>query len=468
MATVFPPAGSQKSLGGHQSWSREALETLILAWPLILTNLVELALTTTNLILVGELGSQAIAAVTLANNLFFFFAIIGLGVVTAVAPMVASALGAGDGSGRDIRRTVQQGLWTSLIVSIPGLACLMNGEWIMLQLGQNPEIARHASQYLGGLAWSLPAFVGYIALRSAAAAMGQPRAAMWSALAGIIINAVLAWGLTFGHLGLPALGVSGPGIATTIATWIFFLLLAAFLAFSRPFRHYQLFQNLWRPDWERLWQIFRLGVPIAVTLAFEVTVFNAAAFLMGRIGETDLAAHGIAIQIASISFMVPLGLGQAATVRVGLAYGAGDQHAISRSGWTAYVLGVGFMCAAAAFMLIAPHLLIGRFIDLADPVNADVVARASLFLIFAGLFQITDGAQVVAAGMLRGLHDTVIPMLFAAIGYWVAGLPLGILLGFHFGWGGAGIWAGLVSGLTAVAVLMTLRWLRRDRLKPAT
>lgn len=467
MATVFPPTGSQASLGGHQSWGREALETSILAWPLILTNLVELALTTTNLVLVGELGPQALAAVTLANNLFFFFAIIGLGVVTAVSPMVARALGAADKGSGDIRRTVQQGLWASLIVSIPGLACLMNSEWIMLHLGQNPEIAKLSGHYLDGLAWSLPAFVGYIALRSAAAAMGQPRAAMWSALAGIIINAVLAWALTFGHLGLPALGLPGPGIATAISTWIFFLLLAAFMAYSRPFRHRRLFHGLWRPDGERLWQIFRLGVPIAITLAFEVTVFNAAAFLMGRIGETDLAAHGIAIQIASISFMVPLGLGQAATVRVGVAYGAHDKHAISRSGWTAYVLGVSFMCASAALMLIAPHLLIGRFIDLTDPTNADVVARASLFLIFAGLFQITDGAQVVASGMLRGLHDTMIPMLLAAIGYWVAGLPLGILLGFYLGWGGVGIWAGLVSGLTAVAVMMTLRWMRRDRLKPA-
>lgn len=467
MATVFPPTNSQASLGGQQSWAREALETSILAWPLILTNLVELALTTTNLVLVGELGPQAIAAVTLANNLFFFFAIIGLGVVTAVAPMVARALGAGDESGTDIRRTVQQGLWASLIVSIPGLVILANGEWIMLHLGQKPEIALQASHYLNGLSWSLPAFVGYIALRSAAAAMGQPRAALWSALAGIIINAVLAWALTFGHLGLPALGVPGPGIATSIATWIFFLLLAAFLAFSRPFRPYRLFQGLWQPDWERLWHIFRLGVPIAVTLAFEVTAFNAAAFLMGHLGNTDLAAHGIAIQIASISFMVPLGLGQAATVRVGLAFGAQDKDAISRAGWTAYVLGVAFMVAAAALMLLGPHLLIGRFIDLSNPDNAEVVSRASLFLIFAGLFQITDGAQVVASGMLRGLHDTVVPMLLAAIGYWVAGLPLGILLAFHVGWGGVGIWAGLVSGLTAVAILLTIRWLRRDRLRAA-
>lgn len=467
MDTVPPFAGPQAGRGGNQSWSQEALATFLLAWPLILTNLVELALTTTNLVLVGELGSQPLAAVTLANNLFFFFAIIGLGVVTAVAPMVARTLGANDRVSDNLRRTVQQGLWVALIVCIPGLVCLLNAEPIMRLLGQDPAISVEAAYYLKGLAWSLPPFIGYIALRSAAAAMGHPRAALWSALAGILINALLAWVLTFGHLGLPALGSLGAGIATAVATWALFLILAAFLAFGAPFRHHRLFHRFGKPDLERLLQIVRLGVPIAITLAFEVTVFNAAAFLMGHISETDLAAHGIAIQIASISFMVPLGLGQAATVRVGMAYGARDRHAISRSGWTAYVLGVGFMCTMAVLMLTAPHLLIGRFIELADPANAEVVARAALFLVFAGLFQIADGAQVVASGMLRGLHDTRAPMLIAAFGYWVAGLPLGMLLAFHFGFGGPGIWIGLISGLSVVAVLMTGRWMMRGRLRLA-
>lgn len=467
MGTVSPLTGPQAGLGSNQSWSKEALATFVLAWPLILTNLVELALTTTNLVMVGELGSQAFAAVTLSNNLFFFFAIIGLGVVTAVAPMVARALGASKDAGDDVRRTVQQGLWAALIVSIPGLICLLNSKAIMLMLGQDPAISAQASHYLNGLAWSLPPFIGYIALRSAAAAMGHPRAALWAALAGIIINAVLAWCLTFGHFGMPALGPQGAGIATAIATWSLFLLLAASLAYGRRFRRYRLFHRFGQPDFERLLHIFRLGIPIAITLTFEVAVFNAAAFLMGHIGETDLAAHGIAIQIASVSFMVPLGLGQTATVRVGRAYGARDARAITRSGWTAYALGVGFMCATATLMLVAPHLLIGSFIDLHDPANAEVVSRAALFLIFAGLFQIADGAQVVAVGMLRGLHDTMVPMLFAAIGYWVAGLPLGILLAFYCGFGGPGIWIGLVSGLSAVALLLTGRWMLRDRLKLA-
>jgi MATE family multidrug resistance protein len=467
MGTVSPLSGPQAGLGGNQSWSKEALATFILAWPLILTNLVELALTTTNLALMREIGPMATAAVTLANNLFFFFAICGLGVVTAVTPLVASSLGSQEGTTDDVRRTTQQGLWAAAIVSVPGLACLLNGETLLILLRQDPAIAREAAHYLHGLAWSLPAFIGYIALRSAASAMGYPRAALWAALAGIAINAILAWGLTFGHLGLPELGLPGAGIATAIATWAMFLLLAASLAYSPKFRRYRLFHRFGQLDLERLGHLMRLGIPIAITLLFEVAVFNAAAILMGILSEADLAAHGIAIQIASVSFMVPLGLAQAATVRVGMAYGAQDKHAATRSGWTAYALGVGFMSAMAVLMLVAPHLLIGAFIDLNNPANALVVERAALFLIFAGLFQIADGAQVVASGMLRGLHDTKAPMLIAAFGYWVAGLPLGVLLAFHFGLGGAGIWLGLVSGLSAVAVLMTGRWMRRDRLRVA-
>jgi MATE family multidrug resistance protein len=453
-----PPAGS---------WRIEARVTFLLAWPLILTNLVELALTTTNLVLVGEFGAHMLASVTLANNLFFFFAMFGLGVVTAVTPMVASELGARSDATHEIRRTVQQGLWAAMIVAVPGVACLLNAETIFRLLGQEPAVAADAAHYMMGLCWALPAFIGYIALRSAAAAMNQPRFALWAALAAIVINAVLAWGLVFGHLGLPAIGPRGPGIATAVATWSMFLLLAASLALARPFRRFRLFHRFGQPDFERLRHVFRLGLPIAVTVIFEVAVFNAAAILMGVVGQTDLAAHGIAIQVASVSFMVPLGIAQAATVRVGRAYGTRDSHAITRAGWTAFVMGVGFMTMTAALMLLAPRLLIGNFVDLDDPANSEVVARAALFLTFAGLFQIADGAQVVAAGMLRGLHDTMAPMAFAAIGYWLAGLPLGALLAFHYGFGGSGIWIGLVIGLSVVAVLLTGRWMRRDRLWPA-
>src|SRR5690606_9724763 len=236
---------------------------------------------------------------------------------------------------------------------------------------------------------------------------------------------------------------------------------------ERQFRRYALLGRFWRADWPRFWGLLRLGLPIAGILAFEVTIFNAAALLMGLIGADSLAAHAIAIQVASITFMVPLGLNQAVTVRVGLAYGAGDAEGVTRAGWTAFYMGVSFMALMALVMILWPRLLISAFIDPADPTNAQVVSLAVSFLAFAALFQIFDGAQAVASGMLRGLHDTTVPMIYGAIGYWGIGLPLGALLAFHFDLAGRGIWIGLSAGLAAVAVLLLARWLRRDRLAPA-
>jgi MATE family multidrug resistance protein len=239
--------------------------------------------------------------------------------------------------------------------------------------------------------------------------------------------------------------------------------LALVVSLEKKFRRYRLFGRFWRSDWPRFVALWRLGLPIAGLLTFEVTIFNAAAFLMGLIDATSLAAHAIAIQIASVAFMVPMGLGQAATVRVGLAYGAGDADGVSRAGWTALALGTSFMAMTALTMVFFPYLLISAFIDLQNPANAAVIGVAVGFLALAGLFQIVDGAQAILGGMLRGLSDTKLPMVFAAIGYWGVGLPLGVFLSFQLGFAGNGIWLGLSAGLAVVAVLLLARWLRRDR-----
>jgi MATE family multidrug resistance protein len=196
----------------------------------------------------------------------------------------------------------------------------------------------------------------------------------------------------------------------------------------------------------------------------EVGIFNAAVFLMGLIGTASLAAHQIAIQIASLSFMVPMGLAQAVTVRVGHAYGRKDPVAVARAGWTSFAMATGFMALMALLMWSMPRQLVAIFIDTSDPANAEVMALAVAFLGLAALFQIVDGAQAVGAGMLRGLHDTTVPMAFALFGYWVAGMGTAVWLGFGLGWGGVGIWAGLAAGLAVVAVLMVARWSRRERL----
>src|SRR5690606_8668006 len=351
-------------------------------------------------------------------------------------------------------------------VSVPIWLILWQAETILLAMGQDPALAGIAASYVRALQWAVLPFYGYIVLRSFISALERPRWALVVAFFCVAFNVLANWCLMFGNLGFPALGVPGSGIATTLCSLLMFFGLTAVVSLDRNFRRYRLFGRFWRPDWPRFIALLKLGLPIAGILTFEVSIFNAAAFLMGLIGPVALAAHGIAIQIASVSFMVPMGLGQAATVRVGRAFGARDGSAVTRAGWIALVMGVSIMAAIAHLMLLAPRLLIGGFINLEAPENQAVIKMAITFLALAALFQIADGAQAVASGMLRGLHDTTVPMIYAAIGYWGIGLPLGVVLAFQFGYGGVGIWLGLFIGLASVALLLISRWLGRKRLMP--
>jgi multidrug resistance protein, MATE family len=444
-------------------WRDEFRATLALSWPMVLTNLAQIAMTATDVMMMGWAGPQMLAAGALGSNLYFAPLIFGLGLMNAAAPMMAAELGRNRHSVRDIRRTVRQGLWIAVLVSIPLWLFMWNVETVLLWMGQDPALAREAGIYVRWLQWAVLPFFGYLVLRSFVSALERPGWALVVVVVAVLFNALAAWGLIFGELGLPRMGIAGCGLATTLASVVMFVGLAVVVSVDRRFRRYRLFGRFWRSDWPRFWALLKLGLPIAGTVIFEVWIFNAAALLMGLINAQSLAAHAIAIQIASIAFMVPMGLSQAATVRVGRAFGAGDPVAVTRAGWMAYAIGVSFMALTALTMVTWPTLLISGFVDVGDPDNAAVVALAVTFLAFAGLFQIFDGAQAVALGMLRGLHDTRMPMIYALIGYWGVGLPLGVLLAFHFGAGGSGIWIGLSTGLAVVAALLLARWLRRDR-----
>ncbi len=445
-------------------WQDEIRATLTLAWPMVLTNLAQVAMTATDVMILGRLGPNALAASALGANLYFAPMIFGLGLVLATQPMMATTLGRRRHSVRDLRRTVRQGFWLAALVSIPIWAILWNGGAILGAMGQQPELAAAGGEYLRTLMWGILPFYFYIVLRSFISALERPGWALAVAFIAVVFNALANWVLVFGHLGFPAMGLSGSGLATAMSNGLMFLGLAIVVLTERQFRRYRLFGRFWRADWPRFRALARLGLPIAGILAFEVTVFNAAAFLMGLIDAASLAAHAIALQIASVSFMVPMGLSQAATVRVGLAYGAGDTDGVSRAGWTAFALGVGFMALMGVVMISVPEMLIAAFIDTGAAENAAVVGIAVTFLAYAALFQVADGAQAVGAGMLRGLHDTTWPMLYAAFGYWAVAMPLGAWLAFRGGFGGVGIWIGLSTGLGVVAVLLVARWLRRDRI----
>jgi MATE family multidrug resistance protein len=437
---------------------------MLLASPLVLTNLAQSLIHATDVVLLGQLGPRALAAAALGVNLYVFCLIFGMGLLTAAAPMIARERGRRASSVRDVRRTVRQAMWSAVLLVLPMWAFLWHSEAILLLLGQDPGLAAEAQGFVRLLMWALlPAFL-YLVLRNFLAALERPGWPLAVAVGAVIMNLVVNIALIFGvpQIGLPALGLPGAGIGSSITVTAEFAILALIVVRHRKFRRYHLFGRFWRADWPRLREVWRLGLPIAVTLTLEVGVFNAAVFLMGLIGAASLAAHQIAIQIASLSFMVPMGLAQAVTVRVGLAYGARDPDGIARAGWVSFVMATGFMALMALLMWVMPHHLVGIFLDPADPANAAVIPLAVAFLGIAAWFQIVDGAQAVGAGMLRGLHDTKVPMAFALFGYWVAGMGTAVGLGFGLRWDGVGIWAGLAAGLAVVAVLMIARWVRRE------
>lgn len=447
-----------------QPWLAEAKAMLALSWPMVLTNVAQTAMTATDVVMMGHLGPDSLAAGALGSNLYMAVLIFGIGIMAAVAPMISIELGQNRHAVREVRRTVRQGFWAAATLVGPMWLFLWQGETILLAMGQDPALSVAAASYVKTLQWSLLPFFCYLVLRGFVAALQRPFWAFAVVLFAVGFNALANWCLMFGRLGFPALGLPGSGLATTLSSTLMFAGLAIVVSLDRRFRRFHLFGRFWVSDWPRYRAFWRLGLPIGLALAFEVIIFNGAAFLMGLIGPASLAAHAIAIQIASLTFMVPMGIGQAGTVRVGRAYGAGDREGIRRAGTTAIVLAISFMALTALVMLFAPGLLVGPFLDTSKPGSAAVAELAIRFLLFAAIFQIADGAQVVGSCILRGLRDTRVPMILAGIGYWGIGLPLSAALGFWTPLAGSGIWIGLAIGLAVVAVLMLWRWWRRERL----
>lgn len=445
-------------------WRDELRATAALAWPMILSNLTMMLIGVTDVILLGWLGPRELAAGALGHNLAMLCAIFCMGLVTATAPMMASEKGRMAHSVRDIRRTFRQGLWVCCTIMVPVWIFLWNAEKILIWSGQQPDLAADAAIFVRAYMWSILPFLGFMVLRNFVAALERPLWATVVACGAVVLNAVVNYGLILGNYGLPQLGLLGAGIGSTITNGVEFAVMALVVSFHPKFRRYHLFGRFWRPDWARFREIWRLGLPIGMTMGFEGGVFVIAILLMGWINEASVAAHAIALQIASLTFMVPMGLGQAATIRVGLAFGRKDAVGITRAGWTGFVLGTGFMALMALGIYLFPEALIGIFITPVDAETTHVYNLAVGFLMIAAIFQIVDGAQVVGAGMLRGLHDTKVPMFFAAFGYWIVGIGVGAWLAFEQDWAGIGVWTGLATGLAIVSILMLIRWSMRERL----
>lgn len=445
-------------------WRIEAAALVTLALPMIAGNVAWSAIAASDLLLLGRRGASSVAAGALAINLFHALLIFGMGLVTAASPLIATERGRRRHSVRDVRRTVHQTLRAAILFALPAWALLWQCESILLAMGQQADLARGAGELMRGLQWALLPFLGFMTLRNFISALERPVWGLLIMLAGVPFNVLAGWALIFGHLGFPELGLFGAGLASTLSSSFLFFGLLAVTLFDRRFRRYRLMGRFWTSDRERHRQVWALGLPIAITLGFETTVFNASALLMGLIGRDSLAAHAVAIQIAALVFMVPMGIGQAATVRVGIAYGRHDRAGVGRAGWLALMIGTGFAVCAAAALVLLPRTLISAFLDLSDPANARTASLAVSFLGVAALFQLVDAAQAVGAGVLRGVQDTKVPMIFALVGYWIVGIGVGTLLAFPLHMEGLGIWIGLASGLGVVALLLLIRWMMRERL----
>ena len=442
----------------------ELTETLKLAVPIALTQLGQIAMMTTDLALIGRLGDEAVAAAALAHTVFFVTFTFGMGLVSAVAPLAAQAFGARNP--RLVRRALRVGLWAALIISLPMITLPLFGEQILLLLGQAPATAHLAQKYLLGLAWGITPALWFLAIRGFMGAVNRPEPGLWITLAAIPANALLVWLLIHGVWGLPRLQLFGAGLATTIVNFGMFLAALWFAASRQPFKKYHVLGRVWRIDWSLMRQLIVIGAPISIVFLLEYGLFAAAAG--GLIGTTALAAHQVALQIAAILFMVPFGIGMAATVRVGHAVGRNDAPAVRRAGFVATLLGIVFM-SVMTLVVVLSRFAIARFFfgEAVESAGAVIDLTATLLLVGATFF-VADGIQAVVAGALRGLNDTRVPLLFAAISYWLVGFTAAYGLAFSAALGAIGVWIGLSCGTAVYAALLILRFqLLANRLRLA-
>ncbi|MFN3595810.1 MAG: MATE family efflux transporter [Rubricoccaceae bacterium] len=431
--------------------------TLALAVPLVLTQLAQMAMSFIDVVMIGRLGTDAMAAGVLGSTVFFTLMLICLGVVIAVNPTVAQAHGAGDAAG--VGRAARQGLWLSVLLGVPLVLLLGYAEPLLLLARQEPETAALAAGYLRAIRWGVVPNLWLTALRGFCEGLARPRPVLAVVLLGVVVNVSANYVLMFGRLGFPALGVVGTGWASALTMTTMCMLLALYVRLAPSLRAYRVFAGLRRPDPAALRALFRLGWPIGATFGLEAGLFAASTLLVGQLGTAALAAHQVALNAASVTFMVPLGIGMAATVRVGQAVGAGDVRGAARAGGVAVALGATFMLGAALLFWLRPEWVIAVYTG--GRGETAVATLAVQLLGVAAVFQLFDGTQAAAAGALRGLKDTRVPMLIGAVAYWGVGLGTGAMLGLWLGGGAPGLWWGLTGGLATAAVLLTTRFALR-------
>lgn len=437
-------------------------ELLALGLPLIGSNIAQLALHLTNTVMLGWYDVRALAAAALGTSFYVLFFLMGSGFGWGVMPLVAAAAAQGDEV--TIRRVTRMGIWLSILFSLIAMPILTWSEPLLLALGQTEEVARLGQIYLRIAGLGLIPALTTIVLRGYLAGQGRTQVVLWVTLAAVPLNAGVNWLLIFGNLGLPEMGVGGAAAASLSVQILSVLLLGAYAAWLPALRPQRLFRRFWRLDGAALRRVFALGWPIGLTNLSEAGLFNATAMMMGWVGTTALAAHGIAMELAALAFMVHMGLSNAATVRTGRFFGEGNWAELRRGAAVALALSAAFAVLVVTTFLVLPEPLVAAFISPAEPERAMVLSVGVTLLAAAAVFQFGDAAQAMVLGLLRGIQDTRVPMVIAAISYWLVGIPASYWLGFHAGIGPRGIWLGLACGLALAAVLLMVRfWIQVRR-----
>ena len=439
----------------------------LLGFPLVGGHVAQYAIGMTDSLMLGWYGAEALAAVTLAGSYFFVFFLMGAGFAFAVMPLVAAAAGAGEE--RQIRRATRMGLWLSLLYAVAAMPVLLFSEYILLALGQNPEVAGPASAYLQLAGWGLFPALLVMVLKSYLAALERTQIVLWITILAAVVNGLVNYALIFGNWGAPELGIAGAAYASIATQSVSLLTVGAYALWVLP--EHELLKNFHRPDWEMFFRVFKLGMPIGLTNLSEVSLFAASAMMMGWLGTIPLAAHGVAMTLSGLTFMVHLGLSNAATIRAGNAYGRRDRAHMALGARVVILLSLAMALLGSAAFLLVPDPLISLFLDPMDPNKPEILIVGASLLAMAALFQLADGMQVIALGLLRGVQDTNWPMVIAALSYWAIGVPASYLFGFTFGWGGVGVWSGLVLGLCFAGDFLMSRFWRHSSLlteeKPA-
>ncbi len=429
---------------------------LTLAIPLAGVQLSQAAIGFVDTLVMGRIGLETLAAGGLAALTFSVFLYTTSGVLMGVSPIVATAYGAGDK--QQIDRVVQQGCLLVVALTIPMSLLIANFDILMRHLGQAETTVVLGNTYLDIMVWGFFPALGFALLRSVVAAMSHTRVIMSIAIGGTLINISGDYVLGFGKFGFPQLGIAGLAIASVIAIWAMFITLVAYILTHKELKTYRFFRQIYRVDRQILLSLLRVGIPIGVATALEIGLFTIVTYLMGLLGTEVLAAHQVVLQTIAVTFMVPLAMSYAATIRVGQEIGQNGLLGATRSGYIGAAIGLGFMLIMAAILLLFPQQIIGIFIDTSDPRNANVVTLATGLMTIAAISQILDGPQKIIMGALYGLQDTRIPMILSFLSFWGVGLASGYWLGFYTSLGGSGLWIGQSIGIAISAVMFFWRF----------